>query len=132
MCGYLILCRFIQVPGSVKTTTLGNLQDFLRTQYGVFLNTLSWADALLYASFLTYSDKRNVKAHTVEQLLVRALRQDDVSAAAAKAQLRDRLKGQEFILLQVTGTREISADDNSVDEGEGQEEVRIPPLKLFL
>lgn len=136
--------------------TLSELQDLLQSQYGVCVQTLSWGDTLLYASFLHLGSEANgneyedtdgeeermggntrIEERTVQELLVRALAasQDDQDSnePAARARLRDRLRGQTFILLEVTGAKDVSAvDSDTGDAGGGGEDVRIPPLKLFL
>lgn len=91
------------------------------------MQTLAWGDMLLYASFLEDTED----SVSVQRLLARAIKRSlhsdgsqKVSTKDVSTQLRERLKGQEFILLDITAEQEG-------EDGEATSEVKIPPLKVF-
>lgn len=172
-----------QMPKIITAISLWEVKNILQTKYGVSLQTLSWGDTLLYASFLDgvrgseeqedgNEDEEEIELGTnleelsVAELLEKALRQESLLSPTGgeseveegeeeekeeeeeeregvelseetvlSAALRSRLRGQEFILLEATVSVSVSAGDeegDSATEENQVEEVRIPPLKLYL
>jgi hypothetical protein len=102
-----------------------DLLDFVKDEYGVTVDTVSWGDALLYADFLPGGDA--VLTTPLKALLRQALAKAMLERGDnAPVSLFRYLRGKRFITLQVTAVAK---------EGEGSaagDTPTVPPIRVLI
>jgi len=134
----------MQAPGDVHSLTVESLGEHLLTHYGVALQSVSWGDALLYADFLPHSARHQQKC--LRRLILGGMQsaesdQDDshydtkrrgaMAKKRAIAKLKELMKHEEFVLLDVAVIKATVGDAND-DKTAEESEVTIPKVKVYL
>jgi hypothetical protein len=111
------------VPGSVRELSLAALLQLLADEYHVEVDTVSWGDTLLYASFTQDSTVQPLDKPLL-QVMLRATATEQGARKALEG-LMQRLRGKEFVLLHVTGRSLLDGPGNGAD-------VAVPTLKVMI
>lgn len=120
-----------QAPRNIRELSLTELIAFLAKEYLVTVDTVSWGDTLLFASFL--SSTSSSTSTSTSRPLDRPLLQVALRALAAElpveqamAQLKARLRGKAFVLLRVSGSCQLEIG------GEISSDIAISPIKIWV
>ncbi len=126
---FICCCVLIKAHGTVYSLDVSQLSE----QLGYQIDSVSWGDTLLYADFLPQQKKlRKMSVRNLVLLALRTMQNEEKQESkastthSAETKLKELFKNEEFILLDVS----VQARDDA--KGEGNGEVRIPKIKVYV
>lgn len=126
-----LLGAYSQAPQRLRDISLAELVNFLGDEYQIEVSTVSWRDTLLYPPLGSGPNGIPHELYLDKPLLevaLRAVAAEQSDPHSALEELKRRLRGKEFVLLQVSG-RSRSAEEGG--QGGGQD-VFVPPVKIVV